>query len=131
MDARKNLVKLDDSTLRKIEKRLYKAIDGNCSTIDILRKRADEGYESIKKIYRLSHKIQWVIGKRKGENCPALKTQPLLSFKKRITTYYGCGADDGHRLNMSYHFFHRCARCPLSKKQAMNKMVFKNVFQAK
>jgi len=135
--VRKKLEGLSVEELRKIERKLHKAVEGNYVTIGMLRQRTDEAYESCKTIGRLGHRVRWTIGKRKGIKCPALLTRketfPETTNRERMIKEFACGCDgrDYAYYKTSYNFFHRCARCNRSKEEAYKEMVFNGVFQEK
>jgi len=126
--ATKNLQSLSNSQLRKIQKKIKKAISGNYDTLGMLQRRTDTAYESNKKCYELIHKTNWILGKRKGRGCPALRTHNEVGQKGKTVTYYSCGAKETSRYNTSYNFFYVCSDCKLSRKQAKEKMVWTGVF---
>lgn len=134
--VRRKLERLPRGELRKIERKLDKAIQGNYNTIGMLRRRTYDAYKSIKTMGRLGHRVRWIIGKRKGISCPALIQKEVeigRDYDKPVRKYqkFGCGCETYHYYKTSYNFFHRCARCHRGKKEAYKEMVFNGVFQEK
>lgn len=122
----------DDKELRRIHRKLYKTCEKIAHTRWKLEDKIAECEQGEKTCDTLIEKIQFRVGQRKGDKCPALKITTEETWSTKIhgnikIKYYNCRIGNSC-YHTSFKFFQKCFKCKLSRKRAFQQMVYEGVF---